>query len=652
MPTAAKLKPNPAKTQRRPNWSKPTRSVFGRLFGSSPGYTPAKLSRIRAGEQRLKDIKDQEIVSQSVALQERSAEKGADQSVQVEFASLIAEAVRRTFGFRLHDVQIRGFLECCGPTVAEMRTGEGKTVVTAAAAAMNILTAENVHVATTNAYLAGRDYEETAPLFERLGISSGILPEGQDVPKAKQAYESQITYGPGYQFGFDYLRDQVFLRTNRQSTLGQRTINSIQGRDLSANLMQTFDVHATMLVDEADSVMIDEAVVPLVISGAARGFENSEPFDFALQIAQRLEQDKDFKIESPGNLITVLKSAEENCHELIADKDFDLARPWRIYISNALRAIHVLKRNKDYVVRDGEVQIVDQYTGRIFSDRTWQDGLHQAVEGKEGLQIKSAPPSVARVTRQNYFKLYEQLTGLTGTATQVINEFRSVYGVKTVCIPTNLPCIRKQLPYRFFADLEAKIAGVAADTENRHRTRQPILIGTRTIAESIQISDALKAKGLDAVVLNGLQDEGEAEIVALAGLPGTITIATNMAGRGTDIKVPDESQKAGGLHVIGFSPNESYRIDRQLAGRAARQGQPGSVQFFVSSDDEVISEYGKSLGRKIKSRAHSNGETKTSFTRELGALQEKIEQVKYENRMSLMRKDRWMDLVRETIDQE
>ena len=490
--------------------------MFGRLFGSSSGYTSAKLTRIRQGERRLTDVKDEEIINLSAALQEKSAEKGMDQNVQIQFASLIAEAVRRTFGFRLHDVQIRGFLECCGPTVAEMRTGEGKTVVTAAAAAMNILTQENVHVATTNAYLAGRDYEETAPLFERLGISSGILPEGQDVPKAKAAYESQITYGPGYQFGFDYLRDQVFLRNNRQSTLGQRTINSIQGRDLSANLMQMFDFHPMMLVDEADSVMIDEAVVPLVISGAARGFENSEPFDLALQIAQRLVQDSDFTIEPPGNKIRVLKSAEEKCHHYIADKDFELARPWRIYISNALRAIHVLKRNKDYVVRDGEVQIVDQYTGRIFSDRTWQDGLHQAVESKENLKIKSAPPSVARVTRQNYFKLYQQLTGLTGTATQVISEFRSVYAMKTVCVPTNLPCIRKQLPHRFFADLEAKISGVVSDIEARHRTKQPILVGTRTITESIQISDALKSKGLDAIVLNGLQDQDEAEIVALA----------------------------------------------------------------------------------------------------------------------------------------
>lgn len=628
--------------------------MFSRLFTSrrsQTAYNKSMLNRIRRAEQQHAGLDDAAIRKEAVGVRELAIEQSLTTEQFEGFVGLLAESVFRSFGFRLHDVQVQAMVQTCSSNVAEMQTGEGKTIVTASSAILNTLTSPKVHVSTTNDYLAERDREEMQPLFERMGLSCGLLPDGNDVPLAKAAYECLITYGPGYQFGFDYLRDQVYLRTNRQSRLGQKTINFIKGKEISDNLMQT-DEHHTMLVDEADSVMIDEAVTPLVISGAARGVENPAPFDLALQIARRLEVGQDFKIEPPNNKIEVFDAAQERCHEMIFDKDFELARPWRIYISNALRAIHVLQRNKDYVVRDGEVQIVDQYTGRIFEDRTWQDGLHQAVESKEGVEIKSAPPTVARVTRQRYFQLYNRLSGLTGTAMQVAPEFRSVYQMNTVPIPTNLPCIRKCLPHRFFFDHEAKLNSAAADIKQRHTKGQPILIGTRTIAESVQIKDKLIASGLDPVVLNGLQDEEEAEIVALAGQFAAITIATNMAGRGTDIKVPAKSLDAGGLHVLAFSPNESLRIDRQLAGRAARQGNPGSVQFFVASNDEVIERYAPALGKKIAGRASSTGESKYNFEKELLALQKSIESIKYESRQSMMRHDTWMDMVRETIDKE
>ena len=629
------------------------RTFLSRRFASKRQrrYSPAMLSRIRRQEKDCGQLDDSTILSEAVGIREDALDRTPHQEEFEKYTGLLAESVFRACGFRLHDVQLQAIVESCTSSVAEMQTGEGKTIVTAAAAAVNSLTAHRVHVATTNAYLAHRDADEVTPVLERMGLSCGKLPEGHDIGAAKAAYATDITYGPGYQFGFDYLRDQVFLRTNRQSQLGRRTINAIKGKSIAAMLMQT-EQHHTMLVDEADSVMIDEAVTPLVISGAARGVENRVPFDFAHQLAKRLVEDEDFERTSPGNQITLKDHAEEHCHKMIEDKDFELARPWRIYITNALRANHVFQRNIDYVVRNGEIQIVDQYTGRIFDDRTWQDGLHQAVEAKEGVEIKSAPPTVAGVTRQRYFQLYEQLTGLTGTAAQVAGELKSVYGMDTICIPTNLPCIRQKLPARFFRDCEAKLAAVAEEIQQRHKTGQPILVGTRTISESIQIRDRLISIGVDAVVLNGLQDAEEAEIVSAAGQWGAITIATNMAGRGTDIKIPTRSLEVGGLHVLGYSPNASYRIDRQLAGRSARQGNPGSVQFFVAADDETVEHYSTKLSTKIARRSAQTGESQVSFERELLALQNSIETIQYESRQSLMRSDKWMDLVRETIDKE
>ena len=309
------------------------------------------------------------------------------------------------------------------------------------------------------------------------------------------------------------------------------------------------------------------------------------------QLASRLELDKDYTIKLPEKSIEVNEKALNACHDAIEHRDLSLSRPWRLYIRNAVRAQQILHRNVDYVVDDDEVKIVDQYTGRIFDDRTWQDGLHQAVEAKEKLVIKSAPPSVARITRQRYFQRYDQLAGLTGTARQIEFEFNEVYRSQVVCIPTNLPCIRTVEASRFFADREAKIEAVVQSTLDRHRTGQPVLVGTRNIEESKAVYEKLISKGTSAVVLNGLQDKEEADIIAVAGQKGAITIATNMAGRGTDIHIPQECLGLGGLHVVGFSPNDSYRIDRQLAGRSARQGRPGSVQFFVAADDETLQMY-------------------------------------------------------------
>ena len=609
------------------------------------------IREIRRCEDEAASLDDQTLRSQAQSLRQQALlQRKTDPKLVSQYSGLVCQAVSRTFGFRMHDVQIRGMLAGSDGAIVEMQTGEGKTVVTGAMAALKSLQAKSIHVATTNAYLAGRDCEELLPVFDRLGLSTGILPEETNQQATQQAYSNDITYGPGYQFGFDYLRDQVVLRTNRQTDLGRKTLDALLGNNIRSQLMQP-ELHDAMIIDEADSVMIDEAVTPLVISGAARDTTDPTPFLLAKKIAAELVLDEDFTIELPDKTIEVDDDTSDRIHEAIANESsLQLERPWRIYVSNALRALHVLRCDIDYVIQEGEVQIVDQNTGRIFSDRTWQDGLHQAVEAKENVEIKSNDPSVARITRQRYLQMYQQLAGLTGTARAVAGEFQAVYQTRVVQIPTNLPSQRKVLKTRFFGDLDAKLAAIAADVSDRNRTGQPILVGTRTIAESMQVAEALTAAGIYAVLLNGVQDQAEAEIVAAAGTAGAITIATNMAGRGTDIKLDEQALKAGGLHVIGCSHNGSTRIDRQLIGRAARQGNPGSAQFFVAPEDEVLATYAPKLAARIAAQAKSDGETRTSFSSDLAAVQAQIETKQFEIRQAMVREDQWMDLVRASIE--
>ena len=535
--------------------------------------------------------------------------------------------------------------------MVEMQTGEGKTVVTGAIAAIKSLHSPSVHVATTNQYLAARDLESLEPTFERLGISHGLLPEENDEEVSRDVYRRQIVYGPGYQYGFDYLRDQMNLRKNRQSMPGVATINRIRGIDPYADLIQPADLHCA-LIDESDSVMIDEAMTPLIISLPKKEHEDPTPYLIAKKIVANFTQGSEYTITLPSKKVDVTTAAEQAAHDEIASlHNLSLARPWRVYITNAIRAGKTFVRDVDYVVVDDEVQIVDQNTGRIHPDRSWQDGLHQAVEAKENVPIKPGRESTTQVTRQRYLQMYDQLAGLTGTANLVAQEFQTVYRCNTVVIPTNKPSQRDILPTRFFASQEAKLEAIAQQVADRHAKGQPILVGTRTIHETIQVNEALIARGLTATLLNGVQDEEEAEIVARAGQLGAITVATNMAGRGTDIKIEKAALEIGGLHVIGVSPNRSRRIDRQLVGRAARQGQPGSAQFFAAATDEIFIENESSLVRQIARRAKSNGEA-GNFSKELNALQGMIEARSYKQRQDMILRDRWMDSVREAIEKD
>lgn len=611
-------------------------------------------NQIRAAEEKAKSYSDSRISERAGELRDIVQEKNQPDEGSaevVEFAGLVAESVYRANGFRLFDVQVSALGAGANDAILEMQTGEGKTVVTGAIAAIKTLAAPSVHVGTTNTYLAARDLESLTGMFDLLGISYGLLPEETDEAASRRAYRKQIVYGPGYQYGFDFLRDQMHMRDNRQSKLGLTTVNRIRGNDPLRNMIQP-DEYPVALIDEADSVMIDEAMTPLIISLPSKTFEDPMPYLLAKKITANMVENIDYTMEFPSKKITVKDSASQYAHDEVArEKKLQLFRPWRMYIVNALRAKLAFNRDVDYVVVDEEVQIVDQYTGRILPDRTWQDGLHQAVEAKENVTIQPGRESTTQITRQRYLQLYDQLAGLTGTAKSVEEEFRTIYNCATIEIPTNKVCLREIQRTRFFVSLSAKLNAIAEDVIARHRTGQPVLIGTKTIRESNEVFDALLASGLKPTLLNGVQDDEEADIVARAGVVGAITIATNMAGRGTDIKPDPAALDAGGLHVIGVSPNSSKRIDRQLVGRAARQGQPGSAQFFAAADDDLFAENESPMQKQIKRRERSNGES-ADFTRELAQLQRSIESRNYKQRQDMILRDRWMDSVREAIEKD
>jgi len=612
----------------------------------------SRLSKeIRAFESKLSGATGISIQSTADSIREQAGNEGANRALMVRWGGLIAESVFRSHGFRLHDVQIQAMVAGAGGAIVEMQTGEGKTVVTGATAAMKLLTSPSVHVGTTNTYLAARDLEDMAGTFDLLGITFGLLPEESSESASRRAYRQQIVYGPGYQYGFDYLRDQMNLRKNRQSVLGVSLANRIKGIDPYQNLVQPGEHHVG-LIDEADSVMIDEAMTPLIISVPGKANEDPTPYLLARKITEDYVEGVDFTLKMPEKKLELTDKASQQAHDAVAKhRSLKLARPWRIYLTNAIRARLLFTRNVDYVVVDEEVQIVDQYTGRILPDRTWQDGLHQAVEAKENVTIQAGRESTTQITRQRYLQMYDELAGLTGTAAAVSKEFRAVYGCEVIEVPTNRPCIRKIERTRFFGSLESKLNAIAEDVFRRHSTGQPILVGTKTIEESIQIRDVLLAKGLSPTVLNGIQDEEEADIVACAGQYKAITIATNMAGRGTDIKPDAKALEAGGLHVIGVSPNSSKRIDRQLVGRAARQGQPGSAQFFAAATDQLFEDHNRGLQKSISKRAKSNGES-SDFSNDLAKLQADIEARNFKQRQDMILRDRWMDTVREAIEKD
>ncbi|MGI9518411.1 MAG: preprotein translocase subunit SecA [Pirellulaceae bacterium] len=562
-----------------------------------------------------------------------------------------SEVMRRTLGFRLHDVQIRGALAAASGSIIEMQTGEGKTVVCGLAALIRSVFDQSVHVATTNNYLAERDHDSVCGVFRALGTSSAVIQLGASGSDTRAAYRCQITYGPGYLFGFDYLKDQIKLRDEESLTLGREVLLSIHGRDLGQELAQ--HLHRSIIVDEADSVLIDESTTPLILSGGVDPTISPqvvEGYRQACRVAEQMQENTHFTLDSIERKVELNDEGQQLAHdELAVLGRLDLRQPWPVYIQNALFAKYLLLRDEHYVVHEDKIKLVDQNTGRIFEDRTLRGGLHQAVQAREEVEIEPPNRTLARITRQRFFQLYDMVCGMTGTAAGSQQELEYFYHSPVVSLDPNRPCKRIELRERYFVDWEAKLRAIAADVRMRAPAQQPVLIGTRTIKESWMVANALKARGVEAVILNGVQDAEEADIVGRAGQLGAITIATNMAGRGTDIKLSQESRSRGGLHVICTQRHTSRRVDRQLAGRSARQGDPGSVQFFISADDDLFARNGKSLAARICRTAGDDGESRTDFAAEIERLQGKIEREQFELRRRLVGHDGWMDQIRETM---
>jgi preprotein translocase subunit SecA len=585
-------------------------------------------------------------------------------SCDLQIVAVVSEAARRTLGFQMYDCQLAATWIVASGKLIEMHTGEGKTLVCGAAAAVAALSGSATHVATTNAYLASRDYQVMQPMFQFLGITSSQLPSqhapsqhapsqhapSQHAPsQSRAAYQQQIVYGPGYQFGFDYLFDQLTRQRFQLGSLGAETLSSIHGLDLSQELVQT-DNFETTIIDEADSVLIDEALTPLILSAGASDSPEPIPFRAAHRFVEQLLENSDYLIDRQRLVISLTPIGLEKSTAYRNNLDSTrLRRTWTSYVHHALRAKHLLHRNKDYVVTDAKVKVVDPLTGRIFEDRTWQAGLHQAIEVKEGVEVTQPRQSQVRITRQTFINKYGQLCGMSGTLLDTADELKQTYGVSVVSIPTHRPCRRTILPPRFFASWEAKSHAIAIDVKKRHDSGQPILIGTNSIQKSLLLAQVLDSAGLQPIVLNGLQDQSEAEIVAHAGQPGQITIATNMAGRGTDIKLGDQSPARGGLHVIGTEPNPCRRVDRQLIGRSARQGQIGSAQFFISADDDLITKRGPRVAQSIIRACRRTSEARSDFSPAIVDLQIQEERCQTESRRLMVNNERWLDQVRETV---
>lgn len=598
----------------------------------------AVVQSIRAVADRLTGCSDRELKLRTDDL--RQAVLGPNResrldTYRIQGLALANESVRRNLGWSLYDVQLLACHTMTSQAIAEMQTGEGKTVSATPAAVWGGILGQGVHVATPNTYLAQRDFEQLKPVYEMLGLSVGLV--GKDENEASEQYRCDITYGPGYEFGFDYLRDQMWLKGQQDRPRGERTLASFSGTSKTELAHRGF---GTILVDEADHVLVDDALSPQVLSEFQTGESpDAEAVLLARIVAMSLRTPEHF-FETPGKQIKLTPEGIRVIHDTGLKLPMEtLVRSWTSYIETALRAAMQFERDVDYVVRDGKVKIVERSTGRIFDDRNWQSGLHQAIEAKEAVEITCESLPLAQITRQRFFRLYRHLTGMTGTIGNCRREFQSIYHLDVVTIPLRVPSQRIAYPTRLFQNQINKWDAIVRSIRSIHEQRRPVLIGTRTIRDSLILAARLDNTGLDYTLLNGTQDAGEAEIVSLAGQQGAITIATNLAGRGTDIKLGPGVEELGGLHVIVSECHDSYRADRQLIGRSGRQGNPGSCQTFVAADDWLLQHHACWLAEALtreSARGELPGEIDFPIEGRIRTLQKQLEQQRFGQRLEML----------------
>jgi preprotein translocase subunit SecA len=642
------------------------------------------VSLVNSFEPELEELDDAALKARSQDLRRRHQESDDDlDEVLPEAFALVREAAKRTIGQRHYDVQVMGAVVLHQGSISEMRTGEGKTLVSTMPAFLNALTGHGVHVVTVNDYLAKRDSEWMGPIFRLLGVSVGLIQSSMNPEQRRPAYAADITYGTNNEFGFDYLRDNMAMRLEDMVQRG----------------------HQYAIVDEVDSILIDEARTPLIISGMVA--DSAKWYQVFARIAPRLRHDEDYEVDEPKRTVSVLEAGVDKVEkELGIDNLYEhVNTPLVHHLQNAIRAKELYKRDVDYIVTDGEVKIVDEFTGRVLEGRRYSEGLHQAIEAKEGVRIKEENQTLATITIQNYFRMYEKLAGMTGTAKTQAREFEEVYKLAVVEIPTNQPMVRADQQDHIYKTEEAKWNAVVADIAERHERGQPILVGTVSIEKSEKLSGYLNRRGIEHHVLNAKNHEKEAMIVAQAGRRGAVTVATNMAGRGVDILLGgnpeylarqemavrewdndryllfemepedratyeeeyrpiidkfkqatdaehDEVVGLGGLYVLGTERHESRRIDNQLRGRSGRQGDPGESRFYLSLGDDLMRLFASDrIGRIMDRLKWPDDEPIAAkmVSRAIETAQRNVEEQNFEIRKNVLKYDEVMNTQRQVI---
>lgn len=611
--------------------------MFGKLF--DPTYKEFKkcskvAEAVVALEDEYKKLTDEELKAKTPEFKKRLEKGETLDDIMVEAFATAREAASRVLGLTPFKVQIIGAAAMHFGNIAEMKTGEGKTLTSVLVAYLNALPGKGVHIVTVNEYLASRDATEMGEVHKFLGLTVGLNLRELDSEQKREQYYCDITYSTNSELGFDYLRDHMVLYKEQM----------VQRPEMNF-----------AIVDEVDSILIDEARTPLIISGGEKKGPNL--YVQANSFAKCLHQE-DYEIDVKDRHVALTESGMSKAEKYFnVDNLYDVKNVTIVHhINNALRANYIMEKDKDYVVHEGAIVIVDPFTGRLMVGRQWSDGLHQAIEAKENVQIKKETRTLATITYQNYFRMYKKLAGMTGTAKTEEEEFRNIYNMFVVEIPTNVPVIRIDEPDLIFRSMKAKYLAIAKDIKERHEKGQPVLVGTISIESSELLSNLLKRNGIPHSVLNAKQHEREAEIIAKAGQKGSVTIATNMAGRGTDIKLGEGVRELGGLAVIGTERHEARRIDNQLRGRSGRQGDPGYSRFYLSAQDELMIRFGgdrfeRLLGMIANPDADGYETPLESkmFSRFVESAQKKVEGANYDSRKNVVEYDEVLRKQREVI---
>ncbi len=601
-------------------------------FGEGRGMKDRikRVERINALEPAMQDLSDAQIRERADDIRARLADGVQLDDVLDETFALVREASWRAMGMRHYDVQLIGAMVLNEGRIAEMKTGEGKTLTATAAVALNALTGKGVHLVTVNDYLASRDAAWMTPVYEALGLSVGVIGAMMPEDQRRQAYAADITYGTNSEFGFDYLRDNMAVKLDDCVQRG----------------------HTFCIVDEVDSILIDEARTPLIISGVPEAAADTY-YRFA-RIVPTLKKGDDYEVDEKHRTVAPLESGVEKVERALGIDHLYLDVHGQLvnHFIQSLKAESLFRKDKEYIVRDGEVLIVDEFTGRVLEGRRYSEGLHQAIEAKEGLKIREENQTLATITLQNYFRMYEKLSGMTGTASTEANEFNKIYETDVVTVPTHRPMVRDDQNDLIFKTKDAKFNAVVEDIKDANDRGQPVLVGTISVEVSEMLSGLLERRGVPHTVLNAKQHDKEAEIIARAGERGSVTIATNMAGRGVDIKLGDGVADLGGLFVIGTERHESRRIDNQLRGRSGRQGDPGLTKFFLSAEDDLIRIFSGDRMYKILDRLGPGDDLPLDsrmLTKTVEGAQKKVEEYNFNIRKRVLEYDDVLNKQREVI---